>query len=79
MDESKPNASTIKQLIAGEAHNRGAVMGIMIKAFVDKYGSDAIDVANKALFQLGEIQGKVLAHKIDEKGIIVDMETSQES
>ena len=70
MSETKYSAKTIKNLINGEAINRGAVMGLLVKAFVDKYGSEAIDIARKAVFDWGEIQGKALASKVEEKGII---------
>jgi hypothetical protein len=70
MTESINRAKVIKNLIEGEATNRGAVLGVLVKAFVDQYGPEAIDIARKAIFDWGEIQGKALASKVEEKGII---------
>ncbi len=70
MTEAEYSAEMIKKLIAGEATTRGETLGVLVKAFVDQYGPEAIDIAKKALFELGEKQGKAKAHLIDEKGVI---------
>ena len=70
MTEAEYSADMIKKLIAGEATSRGATLGVLVKAFVDQYGPEAIDIAKKALFELGEKQGKAKAHLIDDKGVI---------
>ncbi len=67
-EETFPSKDVV-EYVGGELVNSRLAMGSLVKAFLDKWGEETIEIAKKALYNAGSIVGGGLSKAVEEKSI----------
>jgi len=69
LPEEAVSSKDVVEYVGGELVNSRLAMSFLVRAFLDRWGEETIEIAKKALYHAGSVLGSGLSKKVEEKSI----------